>query len=81
MPVGMVGSYQAHWSTQQHKGQIKIQAWFGAGWGTTALTLEVESPEEMLVLVDLLRNEKPIWYDSDGGKIRTGQWEPVGEAE
>ena len=74
----MVGSYQAHWDTQQHNGEIKLKAWFG-GWTSIDLTLQVETAAEMQLLIDLLRNEKPIWYDS--GTLRTGHWEPVGEGE
>lgn len=78
MAVGMVGSYQAYWDTQQHNGQVKLHVWYGQGWSLVEVALAVESAEEMQLLVDLLRNEKPIWFDS--GKLRTGL-EPVGEGE
>jgi hypothetical protein len=40
----------------------------------------METPQEMMMLVDLLRNEKPIYYDRKYNLITTGI-EPVGEGE
>lgn len=78
MAVGIVGSYQAHWDTQQHSGELKLNVWYG-GWSMVETPLAVESAEEMQLLIDLLRNENPIWLDS--ATLRTGNWEPVGEGE
>ena len=38
------------------------------------------TPENALFIADMLRNEKPIYWDPDTGRISTSD-EPVGEAE
>ena len=40
---------------------------------------EVE-PTTAVYLADMLRNEKPVWFDPDTGKLRTAR-EEVGEEE
>ncbi len=39
------------------------------------------SIEEASYIIDLLRNEKPIWYDHDYRRFSTEKPEPVGENE
>jgi hypothetical protein len=41
---------------------------------------DVSGPEELLALVDLLRNEKPCMFDPDTDLLTIG-FEPVGEKE
>ncbi len=41
---------------------------------------DVAGPEELLALVDLLRNEKPCAFDPDTNLLTVG-FEPVGEKE
>lgn len=41
---------------------------------------DLTGPEELLALVDLLRNEKPCWYDPDKNLVTVG-FEAVGEKE
>jgi hypothetical protein len=81
MALGMVVGYQAHWNTENHDGEIKLRTWFGGGYTTVDLAFDMDGAEEMQLLVDLLRNEYPIWYDSSKKTIRTGHWETVGEGE
>ncbi len=42
--------------------------------------VELDSAQEGLLLLDLLRNEKPVFYDATDDLIMTGM-EPVGEGE
>ena len=42
------------------------------------LLVVVEAPE--LLLLDILRNEKPVYWTEEGGIVWTGK-EPVGEGE
>jgi hypothetical protein len=41
---------------------------------------DVAGPEELRALVDLLRYEKPCWFDPDTSLLTVG-FEPVGEGE
>jgi hypothetical protein len=42
--------------------------------------ITMESPQEFLVVTDLLRHEKPVYFSTKTGALSTGR-EPVGEAE
>ena len=79
MPSGLVTSYRAEWNAQQNKGLLKLMVWTSS---TTIeeLTVATDSAQEMLLLLDLLRNEKPISYNSETMTIVTTQ-EIVGEGE
>ncbi|HEV8484038.1 MAG TPA: hypothetical protein VGV87_10885 [Blastocatellia bacterium] len=78
-------SYKAKWNLNSHSGQIDVQLWAGNlggnPHGTFTATLQPQTPEEMQMLVDLLRNEKPIEYDSAAKELRLGEWEVAGEGE
>jgi hypothetical protein len=39
-----------------------------------------QSPEEFQVMVDLLRNESPVWWDEPTNRLYVSA-EPVGEGE
>lgn len=78
-------SYKAKWNLNSHSGQIDVKLWAGNLGGnphsTVTVTLQPQTPEEMQMLVDLLRNEKPIEYDSASKELRLGEWEGAGEGE
>ncbi len=42
--------------------------------------INIDSPCEARLLVDVLRNEKPVYYDTENGLVMTGM-EPVSEGE
>ena len=46
----------------------------------TVYQRNVSGPEELLAIVDLLRNEDRCWYDPDANRFTVG-FEPVGEEE
>ena len=78
-------SYKAKWNLNTHAGQIDIKLWAGNLGGsphsTVTTTLLPQTPGEMQMLVDLLRNEEPIEYDSTTKELRLGEWEVTGEGE
>ena len=41
----------------------------------------LSGPEELLAIVDILRNESPVYYDPVRNLLSTGPFEPVGEEE
>lgn len=81
--VKLVG-YKAKWNFSSHTGKIDARLWIGNVSNPdqfTVATLHPQTPEEMSMVVDILRNEKPISYDSTTNELRTGEWEVVGEGE
>ncbi len=71
-----VTSYSPSWYLGQHRGYIQIQTQGGPMVGLEGF----QGPEEFMVVVDLLRNEKPVLWDDVNRRLRTAL-EPVGEAE
>ncbi len=68
--------YSAGWRDDIHQGRIilKLEGEQGQpvmGW---------YDPPEFQAVIDLLRNEKPVYYDREQQVLHTGQ-EPVGEGE
>ncbi|MEM1056289.1 MAG: hypothetical protein AAGI52_12255 [Bacteroidota bacterium] len=84
MPDGYVQSYTARWSARDHEGRISLRM-FGAIASNPFLestrTLTIEDPEEFRLLLDILRNEKPLRYNSTTRALYTSVSEPVGEEE
>ena len=77
-------SYKAKWNLNNHTGQIDVQLWAGNQsnpHATFTATLQPQTPAEMQMLVDLLRNEKPIEFDTTSKELRLGEWEVAGEGE
>jgi hypothetical protein len=70
-----VTTYYARWSPRSHDGYIGL---YFVG-GTKFFT--ITNPEEFQVMVDLLRNEKPVCFVDSSDWIRTCSTEPVGEGE
>ncbi|MCP8310271.1 MAG: hypothetical protein L6M37_05300 [Candidatus Methylarchaceae archaeon HK02M1] len=70
----IVKGYKAYWRPEMNYGVLTIY------YGTTFNQQKIESPQELLILVDLLRNEKPVWFHTVTKAIVTGV-EPVGEEE
>ncbi len=70
-----VEKYAFFWRPEDDSGSIHLVL---AGEG--AADIFIDSPQEATFLLDLLRNEKPIFYNADSGQICTGL-EPAGEEE
>lgn len=67
--------YAFFWRTEENVGMINLVLASGGGGQVI-----VDSPEEASLLLDVLRNEKPLFYDRRNALIATGL-EPVGEGE
>ena len=70
-------SYYARWSPENHDGYVTIY-WDGGVKGFPSSCFN--SPGEFQIVVDLLRNESPVWWSESSQRLYTSQ-EPVGEAE
>jgi hypothetical protein len=76
MATILVASYYSRWDMIDHKGRI-------AFYDSSNQLIEnriFNDPAEFQVIVSMLRNEKPLWFDTDVKHLRTGS-EPVGEGE
>jgi len=65
--------YAFFWRPEDNKGCIQLALADGTGGA-----VELDSAQEGLLLLDVLRNEKPVYYDATNDLIMTGL-EPVGE--
>lgn len=72
-----VTTYYARWKPENHTGYVII---YWAGGAKAFPEGSFESPEEFGVVVDLLRNETPVWWDAATGRLYASN-EPVGEGE
>jgi len=71
-----IKEYQAAWNISTHEGHIHLRKEDGT-WGQPII---VSDPNEFSVIVDLLRNEKPIFHNEESNLLSTLR-EPVGEGE
>ena len=69
-----IKAYKAYWRPEKNYGVLTIY------YDTTYSQQKIESPQEMLLVLDILRNEKPVSFHTDTKAIATGA-EPVGEEE
>lgn len=70
-----VMQYIAAWNSTSKKGDIKLALANG-----TIEVLQVSDASELMMLMDMLRNENPVFYDKRQQTIQTGG-EHVGEQE
>jgi hypothetical protein len=70
-----VNAYYVFWDIDGHSGNIQLNLANNTGWAIGGQT-----PDEMHMLVDLLRNEKPIYFEDTQRLLIVGS-EPVGEGE
>jgi hypothetical protein len=70
-----IDTYKITWRPCDNAGQIHL----GLADGTGS-SIPVDSAEEMRMLVDILRNECPVYWDAKHTMLMTG-YEPVGEGE
>ena len=72
-----VTKYYARWSPTRHHGYIIID-WSGDSKAFPERSFT--NPTEFQIVVDLLRNEKPVWWDESTQRL-FASGEPVGEGE
>jgi hypothetical protein len=70
----IIKTYKAYWRPEKNYGVLSIH------YENAVNQQKIESPQEMLLLLDILRNEKPVWFHTDTKAIATGA-EPVGQEE
>ena len=71
-----ITQYKAMWDLNHHYGMIRLRAENGS-WSPAK---KFDNPAEYQVLLDLLRNERPIFHDTEQDRIQTTN-EPIGEDE
>ena len=80
MALKQVARYQSRWDLDNHNGRIAL---YDAS--NNELDNRVYSnPEEFQVIVEILRYERPLWFDPSAKHLRTGfgaTGEPIGEEE
>ncbi len=70
-----IKSYVVFWDIDGHFGNIQLNLANNQGYAIGGQT-----PEEMHMLVDILRHEKPLYFDTVAKRLSTS-FEPVGESE
>jgi hypothetical protein len=80
MPITPIVRYYSRWSVVNHDGRLAL-------YDANNLIVDnrtYTNPDEFRLIMDVLRNEKPLWFDTDTGHLSTGYGaaaEPVGEEE
>jgi hypothetical protein len=69
-------NYQAAWDLNDHHGEIRFQSANG-NWSPVKI---LNDPNEFRAVVDLLRNERPVFHNTDYDRIQTRR-EGTGEGE
>jgi len=72
--------YYSRWDLDNHEGRIAL---YDAG-NNIVENRVVNDREEFHIVMDLLRYERPLWFDTEAKQLRTGfgaTGEPVGEEE
>lgn len=76
---GPIQNYRVEWNAQRRTGVVRLRVWTGS-WEIREFSIPVTNPQDMLLLVDLVRNEGPLSYDTETMTITTAD-EIVGEGE
>ncbi|MBD3229853.1 MAG: hypothetical protein GF329_16845 [Candidatus Lokiarchaeota archaeon] len=77
MVLQKVKKYAARWDINGHRGLVSVL--YDAKGGDWEHII-IKDPMEFFVVVDMLRNEKPVMYDDQKIHVMTSD-EPVGEEE
>ncbi|HEX6228141.1 MAG TPA: hypothetical protein VFZ41_01630 [Solirubrobacterales bacterium] len=72
-----MSNYYARWSPAGHHGYVII---YWSGGAKAFPESSFATPVEFQIVVDLLRNESPVWWDEPTGRLYASN-EPVGEGE
>ena len=74
-----IEKYAIFWNAAANEGQFVLQLTESDEGPPTAMVY-LDSPQEGSLLLDILRNERPVYYDDEHELIFTGL-EVVGEGE
>jgi hypothetical protein len=81
----IVNLYFAQWDVNNHDGVIKVFEESNSVADEPVGQIRTANPEEFRLIVDLLRNEKPVAFEDGALQLRVGHQvfnrEPVGEGE
>ena len=72
-----VNTYYARWSPSRHHGYVIV---YWSGGSKQFPEGSFANPAEFQIVVDMLRNEKPVWWDEPTQRLYVSN-EPVGEGE
>jgi hypothetical protein len=75
MAMVEITAYSVYWHQDTKAGDVRVNL-----VDDTSHTLTGLSADEVHMLVDLLRNEKPVYYSVERQVVFVA-WEPVGEGE
>lgn len=75
MAIIKIEKYQMAWNAGKNEGMLILLTEDG---GT--VNQPIDSAEEGYFLMDMLRNEEPVFYNAEADIIVTG-FEPIGEGE
>jgi hypothetical protein len=75
MSAKKIDYYRYWWNTKTEKAALRVYY-----DNTHSTTLYIETPQELSIIVDMLRNEEPVWFNTDTFTFSTAA-EPVGEEE
>lgn len=71
--------YMARWNYEDHYGDLNIG--YRSDGSMRWKLIRTQDSSEYAVMIDLLRNEKPVWYDDRNHYLQTTHSEFVGEGE
>lgn len=75
MATFQITSYVVFWDIDDHRGNIQLNLSNNSGFAIGGQT-----PDEMQMLMDILRNEKPVNFDTTSKLLSTG-FVPIAEGE
>jgi hypothetical protein len=64
-----IRDYSLYWGIDNHHGFLELHTMDDrAGYG-----IRIENPSEIMLIVDMLRNEKPCYYDTTSRTVSTSR--------
>lgn len=76
MPTKQIVQYRAAWDLNDHFGIIQMRAENGS-WSPSK---KIDDPQEFQLILDLFRNEKPMYLKVNNDRVKTAE-ERIGEEE
>ena len=67
-----IEKYTIFYNVQANEGQIIFQLDEKKSEGAATATLWMDSPQEGMLILDILRNEQPVYYDEENQILISG---------